>query len=115
MIVVCIILLILGGAVGYWWGVQHSHGVNDVLITQNTFLSDYADGWFQAAKRTSQLTQDIAQRHTGNIAASMNMVIQILNAIRSQQSTVLDTQMQQKVDSLIQQAKSIAGHNERKE
>lgn len=115
MIIVIIILLGIGGYAGYRYSTRYSSRVTDTLIEHNTHLQQHADDWYNIARSISQFNNNVAQQHTNNIAATMHTVIQLLNTIQRQQSTALDSQETQKINTLIQQAKSIAQHHERKE
>ncbi len=103
-----LICLAAGGFIGFKIGSHFIRQENITVLKQNVLLQEFSNEWANAARNTTQLTGDIADRQTSNLATTMQTVIQLLDRVKEQQSHMLNGQEQEKVTQLINQAKQVA-------
>ena len=111
-ILVIIILLLIGGVVGYRIGSHFSRRENEVLLINNQRHMEFSNQWFNAAKQSTELTNTISEQQTTNLSATMQSVIKLLTAFQMQNNGNLNQQQNEKVTQLINQARGITGFHE---
>lgn len=104
LILVC---LSIGGFTGFKIGTHFIRQENITVLKQNALLQQFSNEWANAARNSTELTSNIAERQTSNLATTMQSVIQLLHAYQLQQTGNSNTTQNEKVSELIAKAKSI--------
>lgn len=112
IILVIIILLLIGGAIGYRIGSHFSRRENEVLLINNQRHQEFSNQWFNAAKHSTDLSNLIAQQQTANLSTTVNTVVTLLSQFQTQNDGNISQQQNEKVSQLINQARGIAGFHE---
>lgn len=106
---ICIIIILaIGVFIGYKFASWHYKRSNDTIAYQNALLTHYTDFWSATSSNRHQLYGQIAREHTGNISATLNTVIHLLNSLQSSQTQNLNREEQKVIADIITQARSIS-------
>ncbi|HEY1032904.1 MAG TPA: hypothetical protein VGD89_14100 [Flavipsychrobacter sp.] len=108
-----IALIAVSFYIGYRVGSRFIRQENSSLYRQVGYLQNVSKFWSEEATGRHQLSGQVAQQSTANLTATMASVIQLLHSIQHSQAQALSAEQHHKVNQLINQARSIAGHHER--
>jgi uncharacterized protein HemX len=108
IILLILILLGLGFYAGFRFGSLHIAKENDTLRNQLSLQEHFSRNWAAEATDKYQLSTQLAREQTTNLATTMHTVIQLLHTVEREQSHTLNKEEQQKISTIINQAKQIA-------
>lgn len=106
-IVIAILCLIAGIAAGIRIGSHFSALKLTTVREQLELQRQYSLEWSNAARNQNQLRNEISQHENSTLTTTMETVIHLLNSVGQQQGQALEKQERDKVEQLIQQAKSV--------
>lgn len=107
MILLAIIMLALGCYIGYKAGKRQAEKELEIVYTQNALLQSYAQQWSDISSNRTNLIMDVAQHQTQTTGATINTVIHLLHSLESKAINNTDTEQQEKINQLINQAKQL--------
>ena len=105
LIVIIILGLVFYG--GFRYGSHHTRRVNETLHTQLLLQEKFSKTWAAEATDKYNLSNQVNAQNTNNVGTTIQMVLQLLNNLQSQNTGTLNEQQNEKVSDLIARAKSI--------